>query len=123
MLVKNKWNNKIYEVLEINQKDVVLKREDNTTFTINTNEYVFSYRKLEKTMSESEMKNIIQNAIKHWLKPNDSGVLAFHYEEKRILVDIEWSDGVSIFDCGKVLALIKKKRKVSKDDLYDFCST
>lgn len=48
MFVKNKWNNRIYEVLEINQKDVVLKREDNTTFTINASEYVFSYRKLDK---------------------------------------------------------------------------
>lgn len=48
MFVKNKWNNKIYEVLEINKKDVVLKREDDTTFTINASEYVFSYRKLEK---------------------------------------------------------------------------
>lgn len=48
MLVKNKWNNKIYKVLEINKKDVVLKREDNTTFTINASEYVFSYRKLDK---------------------------------------------------------------------------
>lgn len=48
MLVKNKWNNKIYEVLEIGQKDVVLKREDDTAFTINMSEYVFSYRKIEK---------------------------------------------------------------------------
>jgi 3-hydroxy-3-methylglutaryl CoA synthase len=48
MLVKNNWNNKIYEVLEINKKGVVLKREDNTTFTLNVSDYVFNYKKLEK---------------------------------------------------------------------------
>lgn len=54
--------------------------------------------------------------------PLDCGVVAIHYEDDKILVDIEWSDGVSIFDCDKVLALIKDKQKISKDDLIDYCS-
>lgn len=78
------------------------------------------------TKSEKEnaiqIANTIQNAIKHWLKPTDCGVMEIHLEDKRKLVSIEWSDGVSIFDCGKVLALIKKKQKISKDDLIDYCS-
>jgi hypothetical protein len=73
-------------------------------------------------MTEFEIKNIIQNAIKHWLKPTDCGVVSLHLEEKRKLVSIEWSDGVSIFDCDKVLALFKDKQKISKDDLIDYCS-
>lgn len=71
---------------------------------------------------ESEIKNTIQNAIKHWLKPEDCGVVTIHYEVEKTTVSIEWSDGVSIFDCDKVLALIKDKQKISKDDLIDYCS-
>lgn len=52
----------------------------------------------------------------------DCGVVAIHYEDEKISVSIEWSDGVSIFDCDKVLALIKDKQKISKDDLIDYCS-
>lgn len=70
---------------------------------------------------ETAIKNIIQNAIIHWLKPTDCGVVAIHTNDKKILVDIEWSDGVSLFDCGKVLALIKVKQKISKEDLIDYC--
>lgn len=73
-------------------------------------------------MTERKIKNIIQNAIKHWLGPWDGGVVAIHYEGEKVSVSIEWSDGVSIFDCGKVLALIKDKQKISKDDLIDYCS-
>lgn len=72
-------------------------------------------------MTDFEIENIIQNAIKHWLEPSDCGVVGIHREEKRILVSIEWSDGVSFFNCGKVLALIKDKQKISKDDLIDHC--
>lgn len=73
-------------------------------------------------MTELKIKNTIQNAIKHWLGPLDCGVVALHSEEKRTTVSIEWSDGVSVFDCDKVLALIKEKQKLSKDDLIDYCS-
>lgn len=73
-------------------------------------------------MTKLKIKNTIQNAIKHWLKPSDCGVIAIHYEDDKILVDIEWSDGVSIFDATEVLALIKEKQKISKDDLFDYCS-
>lgn len=67
------------------------------------------------------IKNIIQNAIKHWLSPTDCGVMEIRFSKRRKLVAIEWADGVSIFDCDKVLALIKVKQKISKDDLIDFC--
>ena len=65
--------------------------------------------------------DVIQNAIKHWLSPSDCGVLALHIGKEKTFVDIEWADGVSMFDCDKVLALIKKKQKISKDDLFDYC--
>lgn len=73
-------------------------------------------------MTELKIKNTIQNAIKHWLGPLDCGVVAIHYEDEKTSVSIEWSDGVSIFDCDKVLELIKYKHKISKDDLIDYCS-
>lgn len=73
-------------------------------------------------MTEFKIKKTIQNAIKHWLDPLDCGVVAIHYEDENTSVSIEWSDGVSIFDCDKVLALIKDKQKISKDDLIDYCS-
>ena len=34
-------------------------------------------------MTDFEIKNIIQNAIKYWLKPTDCGVVAIHREEKK----------------------------------------
>ena len=43
MLARNKWNNKMYEVLEITDKNVTLQREDGSQFTIQKSEYFFSY--------------------------------------------------------------------------------
>ena len=43
MLVRNKWNNKMYEVLEITDKNVTLQREDRSQFTIKKSEYFFNY--------------------------------------------------------------------------------
>ena len=43
MLVRNKWNNKMYEALEITDKNVTLQREDGSQFTIQKSEYFFSY--------------------------------------------------------------------------------
>lgn len=43
MLVRNKWNNKMYEALEITDKNVTLRREDGSQFTIQKSEYFFSY--------------------------------------------------------------------------------
>lgn len=43
MLVRNKWNDKMYEVLEITDKNVTLRREDGSQFTIQKSEYSFSY--------------------------------------------------------------------------------
>ena len=43
MLVRNKWNNKKYLVLEIRGKNVTLQREDGSQFTIHKSEYFFSY--------------------------------------------------------------------------------
>ena len=43
MSVRNKWNNKMYEVLEITDKNVTLQREDGSQFTIQKYEYFLSY--------------------------------------------------------------------------------
>ena len=43
MLVRNKWNNKMYEVLEITDKNVTLQREEGRQFTVQKSEYFFSY--------------------------------------------------------------------------------
>ena len=42
-LARNKWNNKMYKVLEITDKNVTLRREDGRQFTIQKSEYFFSY--------------------------------------------------------------------------------
>ena len=43
MLARNKWNNKKYLVLEITDKNVTLRHEDGSQFTIQKPEYFFSY--------------------------------------------------------------------------------
>lgn len=43
MLVRNKWNGKMYEVLEITDKNVTLQREDGSRFTIMKKEYFSNY--------------------------------------------------------------------------------
>ena len=43
MLVRNKWNNKMYKVLEITDKNVTLRRDDGSQFTIQKSEYFFGY--------------------------------------------------------------------------------
>ena len=45
MLVRNKWNKKTYEVLEIKDGKVTLKRTDNSVFTIAEKEYIANYIK------------------------------------------------------------------------------
>lgn len=49
MKVKNKWNGKIYIVLETNETDntTTLKRDDGSQFTIQTKELYFNYREIE----------------------------------------------------------------------------
>ena len=44
MTVLNKWSNKPYEVWEISEKTVKLKREDGTIFEISKSEFNFNYR-------------------------------------------------------------------------------
>ena len=44
MTVKNKWSGKRYEVWEISEKTVKLKREDGTIIEISKSEYQFNYR-------------------------------------------------------------------------------
>lgn len=44
MKVKNRWNNRFYEVLNMTDKEVTLRREDGSEFTIAKCEYHFSYR-------------------------------------------------------------------------------
>ena len=48
-MVKNKWNNKLYEVVEDNGVTVILKRcLDGAVFTIAKSEFNFSYKSLNK---------------------------------------------------------------------------
>ena len=44
MVVTNRWSKKKYEVWEISEKTVKLKREDGTIFEISKSEYQFNYR-------------------------------------------------------------------------------
>ena len=41
--VKNRWNRKIYRVVEINDNKVTLERPDGTQFTIVKAEYFLNY--------------------------------------------------------------------------------
>ena len=43
MQVRNKWNGGFYEVVEIGNNQVTLKRSDNSVFTISKTEYYFNY--------------------------------------------------------------------------------
>jgi hypothetical protein len=45
MTVRNKWNKKLYKVLEIKGDKVTLEREDGSQFTIDGREYVKNYIK------------------------------------------------------------------------------
>ena len=45
MLVRNKWNKKTYEVMEISNGKVILRRTDGTVFTIAEKEYLANYIK------------------------------------------------------------------------------
>ena len=47
MLVRNKWNNKMYEVLEITDKNVTLQREDGSEFTIAKSELYANYANIQ----------------------------------------------------------------------------
>lgn len=45
LTVRNKWNKKKYEVMNIENGKVTLKREDGTVFTIAEKEYLANYIK------------------------------------------------------------------------------
>lgn len=45
MLVRNKWNRKTYEVIEIEKGMVTLKRADGSVFRIYEKEYLANYVK------------------------------------------------------------------------------
>ena len=47
MLVLNKWNGRVYRVLEITGNQVTLERDDESTFSISKSEFNFNY--FEKT--------------------------------------------------------------------------
>lgn len=44
-IVKNRWNRKIYQVVEAKDGKVTLKREDGSEFTIAEKEYISNYVK------------------------------------------------------------------------------
>ena len=41
--VKNRWNRKIYQVVEMNDSNVTLERADGSQFTISKKEYFSNY--------------------------------------------------------------------------------
>lgn len=43
MTVKNKWNKKSYKVVEVQEKNVILERENGERFTISKSEFNFTY--------------------------------------------------------------------------------
>ena len=45
MTVRNKWNKKLYEVMNIENRKVTLRRQDGTVFTIDEKEYLANYVK------------------------------------------------------------------------------
>ena len=47
MKVKNKWNSKIYNVVEIKDTSIILERTDGSTIEIDKSEFNFSYRIIE----------------------------------------------------------------------------
>lgn len=49
MIVKNKWNGKIYTVISTNETNstAVLKRDDGSKFTIQTKELYSNYREVK----------------------------------------------------------------------------
>ena len=49
MIVKNKWNGKLYTVISTNETNstVTLKRDDGSIFTIQTKELYSNYREVE----------------------------------------------------------------------------
>ena len=50
MIFQNKWNGKLYAVLERNEKGITLECcEDKRVFIISHSEFNFSYRKIEKS--------------------------------------------------------------------------
>lgn len=53
MIVKNKWNGGLYEVVDDSRSEIVLKRlSDNTNITIAKSEYAFSYKPSKKTVEK-----------------------------------------------------------------------
>lgn len=43
--VKNRWNRKIYRVVEVKDRKVTLQRPDGSKFTIDEKEYLYNYVK------------------------------------------------------------------------------
>ena len=46
MKVINKWNNRVYKIINIENNQVTLERDDGTRFTITKQEYFFTYREV-----------------------------------------------------------------------------
>lgn len=48
--VLNKWNGRVYKVLEQNDNTVTLERDDDTQLTIEAKEFRFSYKERSSTV-------------------------------------------------------------------------
>ena len=46
-MLKNKWNNNLYELVKDNGATVILKRSDGSEFEISKSELHFNYREVE----------------------------------------------------------------------------
>lgn len=45
--VKNKWNKRVYSIIEMNENSVKLLREDGSVFSISKTEFNFTYYELK----------------------------------------------------------------------------
>jgi len=70
---------------------------------------------------QKELLDYITNHITD-LDKNDCGALQIWKDDYgNKLVDIEWCNGVSVFDFDKVMALLEEKTYVTKKELVEYC--
>lgn len=73
-----------------------------------------------KIMAADALFRFINEHIKD-LNEWDCGAIFVWKSEERLLIDIEWADGVSSFNLFKVLELINNKGTVTKEEIVDYC--
>ena len=57
MIVKNKWNGKLYDAFSESVNTVELQRPDGSEFEIQKSEFYFNYKVIEEEMKDTETSN------------------------------------------------------------------